>query len=117
MEKIDLISKYSSQEGVVPKINKLGTTEWERTKLKVRKRIENIAGELLKLYASREASVGFAFAKDTNEQIEFEKEFSYDETEDQLRVTEEIKQEMEKPVPMDKLLCGDVGFWKNRSCF
>lgn len=117
VEKIDLISKYSSQEGVVPKINKLGTTEWERTKLKVRKRIENIAGELLKLYASREASVGFAFAKDTNEQIEFEREFSYDETEDQLRVTEEIKQEMEKPVPMDKLLCGDVGFGKTEVAF
>ena len=112
VEKIDMINKYASRGGVVPKINKLGTTEWQRTKLKARKRIENIAGELLKLYAAREASKGFAFAKDTKEQIEFEKEFIYEETEDQLRVTEEIKRELERPVSMDKLLCGDVGFGK-----
>lgn len=117
VEKIDLISKYSSGEGVVPKINKLGGTEWEKTKLRVRKKVQDIAADLLKLYAIREQALGFAFPQDTEEQIEFEKRFPYTETQDQLKVTEEIKKDMEKPHPMDRLLCGDVGYGKTEVAF
>lgn len=117
VEKIELISKYSSNEMAVPKLNKLGSSEWEKTKLRVRKKIENIAGELLELYAKREAAVGFSFLKDDENQIEFEKEFPYTETVDQLKVTEEIKKDMESPHPMDRLLCGDVGFGKTEVAF
>ena len=117
VEKIDFISKYSSNDGGNPKVNKLGGTEWERTKLRVKAKVENIAGDLLKLYAQREASLGFAFAKEVPEQIEFEKEFAYSETIDQLRVIEEIKKDMEKTTPMDRLLCGDVGFGKTEVAF
>ena len=117
VEKIDLISKYSSGEGMVPKINKLGGTEWEKTKLRVRKKVEDIAADLLKLYAIREQTVGFAFPKDTSDQIEFEKKFPYAETIDQLKVLEEIKKDMEKTSPMDRLLCGDVGYGKTEVAF
>ena len=117
VEKIELISKFSSNEGVQPKINKLGSTEWEKTKLKVRKKLEDIAGKLLELYAKREASVGFAFDKDDENQIAFEKEFSYSETLDQLRVIDEIKRDMERKRPMDRLLCGDVGYGKTEVAF
>ncbi len=117
VEKIELISKYSTGDGIAPKINKLGSTEWVKTKLKVRKKLEDIAGELLKLYASREASEGFAFDKDDKEQIEFESNFNYRETKDQLKVIEEIKQDMESNKPMDRLLCGDVGYGKTEVAF
>lgn len=117
VEKIELITKFSSKDGIVPKINKLGSIEWEKTKLKAKKRIENIAGELLKLYAEREASEGYSFSEDTQEQIDFEKEFVYKETSDQLRVTEEIKKDMESSHPMDRLLCGDVGYGKTEVAF
>lgn len=117
VEKIELISKYSSNDGVLPKINKLGSTEWEKTKLKVRKKIESIAGDLLKLYAARESSVGFEFMEDDETQIEFEKQFPYEETNDQIKVTEEIKKDMQSIKPMDRLLCGDVGFGKTEVAF
>lgn len=117
VEKIDLISKFSSNEGIQPKINKLGTTEWEKTKLKVRKKIEDIAGDLIKLYAIRESSVGFAMEKDDENQILFESEFPYTETSDQLKATLEIKKDMESIKPMDRLLCGDVGFGKTEVAF
>lgn len=117
VEKIELINKYSSNEGIIPTVNKLGSSEWEKTKLRVRKKIEDIAGELLKLYAERQSAKGYAFDKDGEEQLEFEKEFPYQETVDQLRVTEEIKNDMEKPIPMDRLLCGDVGFGKTEVAF
>lgn len=117
VEKIDLISKYSSGEGVVPKVNKLGGSEWQKTKLRARKKIENIAQDLLKLYALRENIKGFAFDKDNKEQNEFEKAFQYDETIDQLKVVEEIKKDMESPHPMDRLLCGDVGYGKTEVAF
>lgn len=117
VEKIELISKYSSNEGAVPKINKLGSTEWEKTKARVRKKIEDIAGELLKLYAEREASLGFSFIKDDPTQFEFEKAFPYEDTIDQHKVTEEIKRDMEKSQPMDRLLCGDVGYGKTEVAF
>lgn len=117
VEKIDLINKYSSGEGVVPKINKLGGTEWQKTKLRVRKKIEDIAQDLLKLYALRENTPGFAFDKDNDDQIEFEKSFPYTETLDQIKVSEEIKKDMEKARPMDRLLCGDVGYGKTEVAF
>ncbi len=117
VEKIDLISKYSSNEGAKPKINKLGSTEWEKTKLRVKSKVKDIAQDLLKLYAEREAKQGFAFLKDTEEQILFEKEFPYVPTNDQLLAVKQIKEDMEKPVPMDRLLCGDVGFGKTEVAF
>ena len=117
VEKIDFISKYSAKDGIVPKLNKLGGTEWQRTKLKARKRIQDMASELLKLYAIRETTEGFAFLKDTKEQYEFEEEFPYTETEDQLKAIEEIKKDMEKDRPMDRLLCGDVGYGKTEVAF
>lgn len=117
VEKIEFISKYTSQGGSVPKLNNLKGSEWAKTKLKVQKKIESIAGDLLKLYAQREASKGFSFLEDTPEQIEFEKQFEYVETMDQLKVLEEIKQDMERERPMDRLLCGDVGFGKTEIAF
>ncbi len=117
VEKIDTISKYSSKEGLVPKLNKLGGAEWQKTKLRARRRAQDIAKELLNLYAARETAKGFSFEKDTDEQILFENEFDYVPTSDQLKVSEEIKKDMERPVPMDRLLCGDVGFGKTEVAF
>ena len=116
VEKIDLISKYSSS-GVEPKLNKLGGTEWAKTKRRVKEKLENMASELLKLYAKREASVGFAFKKDDKYQIDFENEFVYEDTVDQRKVSEEIKRDMESIRPMDRLLCGDVGYGKTEVAF
>ena len=117
VEKLEFINKYSSNEGSVPKVNKLGGTEWSKTKLHIKKKIESIAGDLLKLYSEREMAIGYAFDKDTEEQIQFEKDFPYIETKDQLKVTEEIKRDMEKSIPMDRLLCGDVGYGKTEVAF
>jgi len=117
VEKLEFINKYSSNEGAMPKINKLGGTEWTKTKLHIRKKIQSIAGDLLKLYSEREMAIGYAFDKDTEEQIQFEKGFEYIETKDQLKVTEEIKRDMEKKIPMDRLLCGDVGYGKTEVAF
>ncbi len=117
VEKIDLISKYSSNEGAAPKINKLGSTEWEKTKLRVKSKVKNIAQDLLKLYAEREARKGFAFLPDSEEQILFENEFSYTPTNDQMLAVRQIKEDMEKETPMDRLLCGDVGFGKTEVAF
>ena len=117
VEKIDMISKYSSNDGIVPKINKLGGTEWAKTKQRVRKKIEDIASSLLELYAKREASIGFAFEKDSEEQAIFDSNFEYKETADQIKVIDEIKHDMESPHPMDRLLCGDVGYGKTEVAF
>lgn len=117
VEKIDIISKYSTNDSIVPSVNKLGGTEWAKTKLRVKKKLESIAGELLELYAKREASVGFSFLKDDENQIEFEKQFIYEDTIDQHKVSEEIKKDMEKSIPMDRLLCGDVGYGKTEVAF
>lgn len=117
VEKIDTISKYSSNDGVVPQINKIGTSEWAKTKLRIQKKLENIAGELLELYAKRESSEGFAFDDCMEEQYAFDKEFPYEETMDQAKVWEEIKKDMESSHPMDRLLCGDVGFGKTEVAF
>ncbi len=117
VEKIDLISKYTGKEGMSPKINKLGGTEWQKTKLRVKNKVKDIAEKLLKLYAKREMKKGFQFSKDNELQIMFEEEFPYSPTKDQLYVTKQIKDDMESSVPMDRLLCGDVGYGKTEVAF
>ena len=117
VEKIDTLYKYSGQEGFTPKINKLDSGEWEKTKSRVRKRINDMADQLLKIYAEREAKQGYAFSKDNEMSIDFENAFPYDLTKDQVRAISQIKEDMEKPNPMDRLLCGDVGFGKTEVAF
>ena len=117
VEKIDLISKYSGREGVVPKVNKLGGVEWQHTKNRVKSRVNDMADQLIKLYAERESRRGFAFSPDCDMSIDFQKDFPYDLTPDQIRAISQIKEDMEKPVPMDRLLCGDVGFGKTEVAF
>ena len=109
---LDLIQKYVASESKTPKVNKLGGSEWVKTKNKVSARVEDIADDLIKLYAAREAEKGYAFGPDDDYQMEFEGNFPYSETEDQLRSIQEIKQDMEKERPMDRLLVGDVGYGK-----
>lgn len=109
---LNLIQKYVSSEAKPPKVNKLGGSEWGKTKSKVSARIEDIADDLIELYAKREAEVGYAFGPDDEYQKEFEDAFPYTETDDQLRSSAEIKHDMEKKRPMDRLLVGDVGFGK-----
>ncbi|MBL3531114.1 transcription-repair coupling factor [Companilactobacillus zhachilii] len=109
---LDMVQKYVSAEGKSPKINKLGGNEWQKTKRKVQSNIEDIADDLIDLYAKREAEKGFAFPKDDQMQDDFDNAFPYPETPDQLRSVNEIKRDMEKPHPMDRLLVGDVGFGK-----
>ena len=117
VEKIDLISKYSGREGVVPKVNKLGGVEWQRTKNRVKSRVSDMADQLIKLYAEREMKKGFAFSPDCDLSFDFEKDFPYDLTPDQVRAISQIKEDMESPTPMDRLLCGDVGFGKTEVAF
>ncbi|MBR7092667.1 MAG: transcription-repair coupling factor [Clostridia bacterium] len=110
---MDLVSKYiGTKEDVTLKLHRLGGQEWQKTKARVRSAVRDMAAELVKLYAARMATPGFAFDPDTEWQLDFERHFPFEETEDQLRCTEEIKGDMERPVPMDRLLCGDVGFGK-----
>ncbi|WP_273477896.1 transcription-repair coupling factor [Ignavigranum ruoffiae] len=112
VEQIDLLQKYVGSEHKQPKVHKLGGTEWVRTKQKVQASVEDIADELIELYAKRQAEKGYAFSPDTPEQDEFEAAFPYVETEDQLTSSQEIKADMEKVRPMDRLLVGDVGYGK-----
>lgn len=112
IDQIDLIQKYVGSEDKEPKVYKLGGNEWTRVKNKVKSSVQDIADDLIKLYAQRQASPGYGFGKDTPYQQEFEEMFPYDETRDQLRAIEEIKKDMETPRPMDRLLCGDVGYGK-----
>lgn len=117
VEKIETISKYGSKEGNIPKLNKLGSSEWQKIKIRARNRAKDMADQLLNLYALRETKKGFAFEKDDENQIRFEKEFPYQETADQLKAIEEIKRDMESDIPMDRLLCGDVGYGKTEVAF
>ena len=109
---LDSIKKYVCEEGFTPKINKLGTKDWETTKLKVTKHVNEIAKELVLLYALRSKAQGFAFSKDTPWQKEFEADFEYELTQDQAQAIDEMKKDMESTKPMDRLLCGDVGYGK-----
>lgn len=109
---LDSIRKYIGGGEDVPKINRLGSKEWENTKTKVKKNLQTVARELIELYAKRQKVKGFAFSPDTPWQKQFEDSFPYAETEDQLRCIEEVKKDMEIPKPMDRLLCGDVGYGK-----
>mgnify|MGYP003289888280 FL=1 len=117
VEKIDLLSKYSGQEGVAPKVNKLGGVEWAKTKERVRKKINDVADKLLALYAERESRRGHAFSEDCDMSIDFENDFPYELTKDQIQAISQIKADMERPQPMDRLLCGDVGFGKTEVAF
>ena len=112
IDQIDLIQKYIGSEDKEPKIYKLGGSDWQRVKNKVRSSVKDIADDLIRLYAARQMSAGHQFGPDTPYQKEFEEMFPYEETPDQLRAIEEIKRDMEKPRPMDRLLCGDVGYGK-----
>lgn len=112
IDKIQMVQKYVGSEGANPKIHKLGTSEWEKTKSKVRKTVKDIADKLIKIYAQREHLPGYAFSKDNISQHAFENAFPYVETEDQLKAADEIKKDMEAPHPMDRLLIGDVGYGK-----
>ena len=112
VEQLDFVQKYIGSEGKNPKINKLGGQEWIKAKSKVRNSINEIAEELLKLYAERSTLNGFVYSKDTVWQKQFEEEFPYEETPDQLTAIEDIKGDMESAKPMDRLLCGDVGYGK-----
>ena len=109
---MDTIRKYIGGDGVAPKMNKLGTKDWQNTKAKVKKNLREVAKELIELYAKREHAKGYAFSPDTPWQTQFEDRFPYQETDDQLRCIEEVKKDMENQRPMDRLLCGDVGYGK-----
>ncbi len=111
-EQVHLLQKYIGVEGQTPRLNKLGGNEWTRAKQRVQQSVRELAQGLLKLYAEREALPGYAFSPDTVWQQQFEDAFPYEETPDQMRAIEEIKADMERPRPMDRLLCGDVGFGK-----
>lgn len=117
VEKIDKITKFNGNEGVFLKLDSLGSDSWNKRKARVKKKLESIAADLIKVSVEREASKGYAFSHDDENQIVFENKFNYDATSDQLRATEIIKKEMEKPKPMDMLLCGDVGYGKTEVAF
>ncbi len=109
---ITRLQKYSSAEGHMPKMNRLGSAEWDKLKTRTKKKIKDIARDLIRLYGKRKQEPGFAFQADTHWQKEMEASFMYDDTADQARATAEVKVDMESSTPMDRLVCGDVGFGK-----
>lgn len=109
-DQLDQVSKYIGSDA--PKLNKLGGSDWASTKAKAKKHVHEVAEDLIKLYSARQRSKGFAFSKDTPWQKELEDAFPYQETADQLTTIDDVKADMEKPMPMDRLICGDVGFGK-----
>lgn len=106
------ISRYTGKEGHQPRVNKLGSDTWQRLKSKTKKKVKDIARDLIKLYAQRKAKPGFAYAPDSYLQVELEASFMHQDTMDQAKATEDVKRDMESPHPMDRLICGDVGFGK-----
>ncbi len=120
-DQLESISKYMGAEGARVKISKLGGSEWQKTTQRVKSAVEDMAKELMVLYSQRLTVTGYAFSEDGDLQRDFESRFEYEETSDQLKSAEEIKMDMESSVPMDRLLCGDVGFGKTevalRACF
>lgn len=112
LDKLNHIQKYISEEGYKPKLTRLGSTEWERVKRNTKKSVEKIARDLVQLYAARISQNGFAFADDTLWQKELEASFIYEDTPDQIKTTTEVKKDMQSPKPMDRLVCGDVGYGK-----
>ena len=114
IECADFIHKYIGNDK--PSLYTLDGKRWAGSTKKVRKKVKDIAKDLIKLYSERMQAKGFSFQKDTEWQYEMEAGFPYEETEDQIKVLEEIKNDMEKPSPMDRLVCGDVGYGKDRAC-
>jgi transcription-repair coupling factor (superfamily II helicase) len=112
VDQVGLLHKYVGNEGIAPKLSKMGGADWKKMKAKASTAITELAEELLRLYANRKIVKGHAFSKDTEWQKTFEEQFPFEETPDQAKAIEEIKADMEKPVPMDRLLCGDVGYGK-----
>lgn len=117
VDNIDKLYKYSSKDGAKPIIHKLNSTEWQKTKMKIKNKIKDISNELIKIYKNRNIASVAPFMEDTPEQVMFENEFIYDETPDQLKSTAEIKKDLESSKPMDRLLCGDVGYGKTEVMF
>ncbi|MDR1373577.1 MAG: transcription-repair coupling factor [Treponema sp.] len=121
IEQVNLVQRYVGNEGFPPRLDKLGSKSWENRKGRVRRSVEEIAERLIILYSKRKQAQGFAFPRDTEWQTVFEANFPFEETEDQLRCVEEIKADMESSHPMDRLVCGDVGYGKTevavRACF
>ncbi len=112
VEQLSQVQKYSANEGALPKLTKLGTKEWEKTKARVKKKVNDISDKLLKIYSERESSVGYKFSQDCKEQESFEKGFPYDLTRDQYYAIQDVKEDMETTKPMDRIICGDVGYGK-----
>lgn len=112
IEQVNLVQRYIGSSDAAPRLDKLGSSSWQKRKERVKKSVEDLAKRLLAIYSRRKLAHGFAFPPDTEWQMEFEARFPFEETEDQLRCIEEVKRDMESPRPMDRLVCGDVGFGK-----
>ncbi len=117
LEQFSLVRKYAAREGKAPTLNKLGSNDWEKTKERIKSKVKDIAVDLIKLYEERTKKIGYAFSSDDDLQMMFENDFPYVYTKDQLEAIKKVKKEMEKSVPMDMLLCGDVGFGKTEVAF
>ncbi len=117
VEKIDLIGKYSGRDGTTPKINSLGGQDWEKTKNRIRENLENVSREIILVQAKRKLQKGYKFSKDTSMQLMFENEFPYEVTPDQEKAINDVKKDMESIIPMDRMICGDVGYGKTEVAF